>query len=141
MTCFRYDQPMSSTVEMFRDAAEAGGRDRFSCSLLMWNLLQQIGTEFDWAPEGSTYIAHPGSKFVTPVERNYQPGDAEDLKRLSAEDAMAWAHALETALLSPRLSEILAAHAPAGVPHETLISVLKEFTEYCYGGAFVFAMR
>lgn len=132
---------MNATVEMFRDATEAGGRDRFSCSLFAWNLLQQIATEFDWAPQGSSYVAHPGTKFVTPVERDYQPGDAKDPKRVSAEDAMGWAHALERALVSPLLSEILAARDPCGVPHETIISVLKEFTEYCYGGAFVFATR
>lgn len=130
-----------STVEMFRDATEDRARDRFSCSLVVWDLLQQIGVEFGWAPAGSAYVAHSHSKFVVPIERDYQPGDAKDPKRVSAEDAMAWANAVESALLSPRLSEILSAHVPAGASHETLIGSLKEFTQYCYGGEFAFAMR
>ena len=132
---------VNSTVEMFRDAAEAKGRDRFSCSLLVWNLLQQIGVEFGWDPQGSAYVALPGTRHATPAERDYQPGDARDFKQVSAEDAMAWATAVEAALLAPRLSEILMRGAPAGVPHDAIISVMREFTEYCYGGAFVFAMK
>ena len=132
---------MRSTVEMFRDATEAGGRDRFSCSLVIWDLLQEIGVEFGWAPSGSTYLAQVDAKFAVPIERNYQPGEAEDLKEVSVEDAMAWANALESALLSPLLVEMLTARAPTGVPHETLIGSVREFTEYCYGGAFAFAMR
>ena len=132
---------MLSTVEMFRDATEAGGRDRFWCSLVIWDLLQEIGVEFGWTPSGSTYLAHLDAKFAVPIERDYQPGQAEDLKEVSADDAMAWANALESALLSPLLVEILTARAPTGVPHETLIGSVREFTEYCYGGAFAFAMR
>jgi hypothetical protein len=132
---------MNSTVEMFREAAEAKGRDRFSCSLLAWNLLQEIGAEFGWEPKGSAYVALPGAKYATPVGRDYQPGDARDFKQVSGEDAMAWAAAVEAALVSPRLAEILTRSAPAAIPHETLISVMREFTEYCYGGAFVFALK
>lgn len=132
---------MGSTVEMFRNATETGGRDRFSCSLVIWDLLQDIGVEFGWTPSGSTYVAHLDTKFAVPIERDYQPGEAEDLKQVNAQDAMAWANAVESALLSPRLLDMLSARAPAEVPHETLIGSLREFTEYCYGGAFAFAIR
>jgi hypothetical protein len=133
---------MNPTVEMFREAAEAKGRDRFSCSLLVWNLLQEIGVEFGWDPKGSAYVARPGTKYATPAGRDYQPGDARDFKQVSEEDAMAWAAAVEAALLSPCLPEILTTHgAPAAFSYDALISVMREFTEYCYGGAFVFAMK
>lgn len=131
---------MNSTVEMFREAAEAKGRDRFSCSLLVWDLLQGVGVEFGWDSKGSAYVARPGSKYAAPAERDYQPGDARDIKQVSEEDAMAWAAALEAALVSPRLPEILTRDAPA-LSYDALVSVMREFTEYCYGGAFVFAMK
>lgn len=130
---------MNSSVEMFRDAAERKGRDRFACSLQIWDLLQEIGAEFGWSPSGSSYVALPGTKHVTPAGRDYQPGEIRDLKQVSEQDAMAWANALEAAILSPRLSEILMRRAPAAIPYHTLVSVVREFTEYCYGGAFAFS--
>lgn len=132
---------MNSTVEMFRESAEPKGRDRFSCSLLVWDFLQEIGTEFGWSPQGSAYVAVPGAKHAAPAGRDYQPGDVRDLKQVSEEDARAWANALEAALLSPRLPEILTRRAPTAFPREGLVSLMREFTEYCYGGAFVFAMK
>ena len=132
---------MNSTVEMFRETGEAGGRDRFSCSLQVWNFLLSIGTEFDWVPEGSAYVALPAMKYERPAERDYQPGEAKDLKQVSEEDARTWANALEEAVLSPRLPEILERRAPAALPHEALVNLIREFKEYCYGGAFVFSLK
>lgn len=132
---------MNSMVEMFREAAEPKGRDRFSCSLAVWRLLQEIGAEFGWAPQGSVYVALPGTKYASPAGRDYLPGDVRDLKQVSEEDARAWANALDAAILSPRLSEILRRIAPAAVPHDTFANTMREFAEYCYGGAFVFSMK
>jgi hypothetical protein len=130
---------MSSTVEMFRDAAERKGRDRFACSLPMWDLLQEIGAEFGWSPSGSSYVALPGTKHVTHAGKDYQPGEIRDLKQVDEQDAIAWANALEAAILSPRLPEILMRRAPDAIPRDALVSLIREFTEYCYGGAFVFS--
>lgn len=132
---------MNPIVEMFREAAEAKGRDRFSCPLDVWDLLLAIGTEFNWAPQGSAYVALPDAKYESPAERDYQPGDAKDLKQVSEEDARTWANALEAAILSPRLPELLKQRAPAAIPHDVLVNLMREFTEYCYGGAFVFSMK
>lgn len=131
---------MSSTVEMFRDAAEPKGRDRFSCSLLMWDCLQDLAREFGWSANGSVYVVPPGAAHEAPAARNYQPGDMRDLKIVDAHDAFAWATALDDALHSPRLPELLKQRGPAAVPRYALVSVVKEFAEYCYGGAFVYSM-
>jgi hypothetical protein len=128
------------SVEMFRDAAELDGRDRFSCSLLVWDFLQEIGAEFGWSPRGSAYVALSGPTDGTLVRRDYQPGDARDLKEVVEADAIAWARALESAILSQRFLELSRRCAPSLRQHD-LVSVVREFTEYCYGGAFVFSMR
>ncbi len=126
---------------MVRDAAEAKGRDRFACSLLVWDLLQELGEEFGWAPHGSTYVPHPSKKFDAPAGHDYQPGDSQDLKHIEAHDAIAWANALQAAIASPRLDEFLKTRVATDAPRDSLISIVKEFIQYCYGGAFVFSLK
>jgi hypothetical protein len=136
---------MGAIVEMSRDAAEPSGRNRFSCSLVAWEFLRELGETFGWRPQGTTYTASPAAKIEAAARRNYEPGEALDQKRIEADDALAWASALEMARTSAHLPAILSARAAAksGVEAsaETLSNVLEEFTEYAYGGAFVFAIR
>jgi hypothetical protein len=54
---------------------------------------------------------------------------------------MAWANALDEAIVSPRLPEILRRIAPTVTPPDAFANVMREFAEYCYGGAFVFSMK
>lgn len=131
---------MSYVVEMFREAAEAKGRDLFSCSLLDWRCFQALGQEFGWDPLGSTYVALPGTKYVHLAGRDYEPGDARDRKQVSEEDALAWANALDASILSPRLPEALSRVVPPQGSHSSFVNLMKEFAQYCYGGAFVYSM-
>jgi hypothetical protein len=136
---------MSGTVEMFRPAAEREGRDRFSCSVAVWELLAEIGQTFGWQPKGTTYLVSPKQKVETPALRNYQPGNALDHKRVEAEDAIAWASALEVAKRSPHLAAMMNARSEAigasdGAAIDRLAPLLDEFIEFAYGGAFAFAI-
>ena len=88
---------MSAIVEMFRDAAAPGGRNRFSCPLQTWELLWELGRAFGWTPKGTTYVLPAKSTMEAPARRNYQPGSVHDHKHVEADDAMAWARALEVA--------------------------------------------
>jgi len=138
-------EQMIGTVEMFREAAERDGRDRFSCSLDVWELLAEIGRTFGWQPKGTTYQASPRQKVDSPARRNYQPGDALDHKRVEAEDAIAWAHALEVARHSPHLAAMMSARSTAlgtsdGAVVDPASPLLDEFIEFAYGGAFTFAI-
>jgi len=136
---------MKKIVEMARNSTEANGRDRFSCSIAVWELLQELGLAFGWRQHGTTYVAPPSlKKLDAPARHNYQPGDALDYKRLDAEDAMAWAGALDSAKQSPHFSAMLEECWTRRVPDgtacpPTLHSLILEFTEYAYGGGFVFA--
>ena len=138
---------MSEIVEMYRDAAERGGRDRFSCSVATWDLLQQIGETFGWRPGGASYVAKARRPLETPVRRDYRPGDTLDEKRVEQEDAAAWAGALELAASSPHLPAMITARAAAiagagaQVTAAPLPGVIAEFVEFAYGGAFTFVKR
>lgn len=137
---------MSEVVEMYRDAAERGGRDRFSCSVATWELLQEVGQTFGWHPTGASYVATVRGKVENPARRDYRPGRTLDEKRIERDDALAWAGALELAKGSPHLAAMIAARADAilaaGGPGGAapLPGVIEEFVEFAYGGAFTFVI-
>lgn len=137
---------MSEIVEMFRDAAAPGGRNRFSCPLQTWELLWELGRAFGWTPKGTTYVLPAKSTVEAPARRNYQPGSVQDHKHVEADDAMAWARALEVAKDSPHTAAMIearsAALADAGnLGSQVLPGVVDEFISFAYGGAFEFAIR
>ena len=127
---------MSAIVEMFREAAAPGGRNRFSCPVQTWQLLGELGRAFGWQPKGTTYVLPAKSTVEAPARRNYQPGTVQDHKEVEAADAMAWARALEVARASPHTAAMIDARS-AG---EILPGVIDEFIEFAYGGAFEFAI-
>jgi hypothetical protein len=136
---------MSAIVEMFRGAAVPGGRNRFSCPVATWELLGDLGRAFGWHPTGTTYVLPAKALLEAPARRNYQPGSVRDHKQVEAEDAMAWARALEVAKLSPHTAAMIEARsaALAGVDKvggELPPGVIDEFIEFAYGGAFEFAI-
>jgi hypothetical protein len=129
-------------VELFRDAAESQGRDLFSCPAELWELLVELGETFGWRPLGTTYLVPPKSKVVTPARQNYQAGSAQDYKRVEAQDAIAWAGALDGAKRSPHFIAMVSARSAAiggGSSEAALLSLIDEFIQYVYGGAFTFA--
>lgn len=136
---------MSAIVEMFRDAAAPGGRNRFSCPLQTWELLWELGRAFGWTPKGTTYVLPAKSTMGAPARRNYQPGSVHDHKHVEADDAMAWARALEVAKGSPHTAAMIearsAALADAGnLGSQVLPGVIDEFIAFAYAGAFEFAI-
>lgn len=136
--------PPAAVVSMVRDSAELGGRDRFACSLPIWTLLLQLAESFGWKPSGTTYSSARPLLVESAVRHNYQPGDAQDQKRVAAEDALAWAMALNEARHSPHLLGMLestaaATAAAAGAADAPFTVVLDEFIAYAFGGAFYFA--
>lgn len=129
-------------VELFRDAAESHGRDRFSCPGAVWDLLLELGETFGWRPLGTTYLVPPKSKVTTPARQNYQAGDPIDYKRVETEDAIAWASALEGSRHSSHFIAMVSARSAAvgaAGSVDSLLSLIDEFIEYVYGGAFTFA--
>jgi hypothetical protein len=136
---------VNAIVEMFRGAEAPKGRDRFSCPIPTWELLWELGQAFGWHPQGTTYVLPANSKAEAPARRNYQPGSMQDHKQVGAEDAMAWARALEVAQRSPHTAAMVAARAAAlagagQVEGELLPGLIDEFIEFAYGGAFEFAI-
>lgn len=136
---------MTALVEMFRDAAAPGGRNRFSCPLQTWELLWELGRAFGWTPKGTTYVLPAKSTMGAPARRNYQPGSVHDHKHVEADDAMAWARALEVAKGSPHTAAMIearsAALADAGnLGSQVLPGVIDEFIAFAYAGAFEFAI-
>jgi hypothetical protein len=136
---------MTVIVEMFRAAAAPHGRNRFSCPLSVWDFLWELGHAFGWRPHGTTYVVPAKSTLESPALRDYQPGGTQDYKQVGAEDAMAWAHALEVAKASPHLTRMIEARSAAFASSgkggsELLPGVLDEFIEFAYGGAFAFAI-
>lgn len=143
---------MSIMIEMSRESAEPGGRDRFSLSAEAWELLIDIGQAFGWQPQGTLYARKPSAKELgTAALHDYRPGNHRDRKRISAEDAKAWATALDKAQQSPHLENLLGSRTGAVVLDESATDeqkrsvnapfevTMKEFVEYAYGGAFSFA--
>lgn len=136
---------MSAIVEMFREAAAPGGRNRFSCPLQTWELLWELGRAFGWTPKGTTYVRPAKSNMEAPARRNYQPGNVQDHKHVEADDAMAWARALEVAKHSPHTAAMLGARSAAladagNLSNQMLPGVVDEFIAFAYGGAFEFAI-
>lgn len=137
---------MSAIVEMFREAAAPKGRNRFACPLPMWELLSELGRAFGWRPKGTTYVVPAKSTVEAPARRDYQPGGSQDHKKVEAEDAVAWARALEVAKVSPHATAMIEARSVALAGSgknggQMLPGVLDEFIEFAYGGAFEFAIR
>lgn len=130
---------MNAVVEMFRDAAERHGRDRFSCSLPVWRFLKDLAVTFGWQPRGTTYSTVANPAVDLPARHDYQPGDARDRKHVDAEDAIAWANALEAAKRSSHSTAMIQAAADGALPEAPLHSLIDEFVAYAYGGAFAFA--
>ena len=133
---------MGIRVELFRDAAESQGRDRFSCRVELWDLLLDLGETFGWHPAGTTYLVPPTLKVATPARQNYQAGSVLDYKRVETSDAIAWAGALEGARRSPHFLSIVATRFAAvadGASEASVLSLIDEFIQYVYGGAFTFA--
>jgi hypothetical protein len=120
----------STIVEMVRDARAAGGRDRFSCSLAQWHWLMKLAREFGWQPLGTTYEAVRDS-IVDAAPRDYEPGEAIDRKLVSRQDAIA----LGAALLQGRDSAVMQDKLRA----EELHTLISEFAQYAFGGAFLLA--
>lgn len=131
---------MNGVVEMFRDAAERHGRDRFSCSLPVWRFLKDLGVTFGWQPRGATYAAVAKPDIDLPARHDYQPGDARDRKYVDADDAIAWANALEAAKRSSHSAAMIDAAAQSTPLEAPLRSLIDEFIAYAYGGAFAFAI-
>lgn len=139
-------------VELVRAAAEAGGRDRFSCNFGTWSLLIELGQVFGWKGRGTTYVRRSSAAAATSMRRDYQPGDSLDYKTVDREDAADWAAALDRAKHSPHFSSLLAARLtptvldeqaapePSHRTHTPFAAVLDEFIEYAYGGEFSFAL-
>jgi hypothetical protein len=130
---------------MFREAAAPQGRNRFSCPMQTWELLWELGQAFGWHPQGTTYVLPAKTSVEAPARRNYQPGSLHDHKQVAAEDAMAWARALEVAKLSPHTARMIAARSAAltdagRAGGEPLPGVIDEFIVFAYGGAFDFAI-
>ena len=136
---------MSTVVQMFREAAAPKGRNRFSCPMPAWELLWALGQAFGWRPKGTTYVLPAKSKVEAPARRNYQPGSVQDHKQVEAEDAIAWARALEVAKASPHAAAMIEARAAAlagagQAASELLPGIIDEFIAFAYGGAFEFAI-
>lgn len=136
---------MTPIVQMFRQAAAPKGRNRFSCPLPIWELLGELGRAFGWQPQGTTYVVPVRNAVDAPARRNYQPGSLQDHKQIAAEDAKAWARALEVAKGSPHAAAMIEARAAALADagkgaSELLPGVIDEFIEFAYGGAFEFAI-
>jgi hypothetical protein len=136
---------VTTIVEMFRAAAAPHGRNRFSCPLSIWDFLWELGHAFGWRPHGTTYVVPAKSTLESPAIRDYQPGGTQDYKQVAAEDAMAWARALEVAKASPHLAGMIEARSASFASSgkggsELLPGVLDEFIEFAYGGAFAFAI-
>lgn len=140
---------MEGIVDMVRDAAESGGRDRFSCTVGAWLLLIELAETFGWRPRGTIYVPEHTSGSA---RHDYRPGDAMDRKRVEVDDAIGWATALDKARRSPHFATLIGDRPgktrlgnnvnddqvrSANAPFTT---VMDEFVAYAYGGAFSFAI-
>ena len=66
-----------------------------------------------------------------------------DYKRIESADALAWARALDGAKRSSAFVSMVTARAASvgtGVTDAALLSLIDEFIQYLYGGAFTFAI-
>jgi hypothetical protein len=134
---------MVDSVDMFRDGPAP---NRCSCTLAVWELLHELGRAFGWRPVGTTYVLPAKSTIELPARRNYEPGDSEDMKQVTTEDAIAWASALEKAKHSSHAAAMIDARSAAlassgkldgGLPP----GAIDEFIAFAYGGSFEFSIR
>lgn len=127
-------------IEMVRNAREAKGRDRFACPETVWSLLQQIGTAYGWRAKGTTYLAPPELQAAQLSRHDYVAGGLLDRKEVDDDDAKAWARALDSAQKSDQLHALVTSSKAASEvkPIQTLHSLIYEFTEFAYAGAFTF---
>ena len=134
---------MADVIKLYRDAAEARGRDLFACTASEWRFLLELGRTFGWEPRGTTYELPPGSKLAVAARRDYEPGAPGDRKVVEKEDAIAWARALDDAQDSAHLRAMIetrSKNASAGESTERSITdSIAEFVQYAYGGAFTFS--
>ena len=134
-----------STVVLFRASREEGGRDLFSCSGLEWRLLYEVATTFGWNPLGTTYPLPARSKITVLARHNYDAGTPSDIKHVDQSDAADWARALEAARRSDHLQAMLKARWSPDTEEdsydpEALATLIDEFVQYAYGGAFSFSV-
>jgi hypothetical protein len=130
-------------VLMFRANSEAG-RDLFSCEIPGWHFLQTLGHAFGWQPVGTSYSQSAPPKSDVVVRHDYEPGERADLKQVDREDALEWARALAKAKRSEQFVEMLRTSSNPVSPHAatavSLSTLVDEFTEYAFGGAFTFSL-
>jgi hypothetical protein len=132
---------MEFMVSMVRGSTDAGGRDRYSCSMGDWDLLLQIGKTFGWKPAGSTYLPAPKASVIdATVRHDYEPGDKKDYKQVDAQDAVAWAQALSEARRSPHLAAMVGVRSAEDAIDPRYTALLDEFIAYAYRGEFSFAL-
>lgn len=130
-----------SVVSMVRASTEPGGRDRFACSLATWYLLARAAESFGWKPRGTSYSSSRPAFIESAVRHDYEPGDARDQKLVDAQDALAWAMALNEARHSPNLLAMLNATVADDPDAAPVMVVMDEFVAYAFGGPFSFALE
>jgi hypothetical protein len=142
---------MTHIVNMVRDSMTTNGRDYWSCGVDAWELLLDLGKTFGWKPQGTRYA--PADTVTVPDRlalHGYRPGDHQDNKRIAADDALAWAHALIEARSSPHLLSMIgerdqAALSGDATPAQLLVinapfaAVMDDFIDYAARGEFCFA--
>jgi hypothetical protein len=134
-----------TTVILFRASRAEGGRDLFSCSSVDWRLLHELAITFGWKPLGTTYPLPAGSKITALARHDYQPGAPRDIKYVEQGDAVQWARSLESAKQYGHLKAILESQSGSntGEPQyepNALATLIDEFAQYAYGGAFSFSL-
>lgn len=116
---------------------------QFVCAASTWEFLRELGQTFGWHPRGTTYVTStiPRTSPTAPIRHNYQPGGPQDCKRIEAEDAIEWAGSLRAAKHSAHFIGMIRAHAGLDdSAQEPLLSIVDEFIQFAYEGAFVFAL-
>ena len=136
---------MIDVVRLYRNAAEEYGRDLFACSPEEWRFFLELGRTFGWQPQGTTYELPAGSKREGVALRNYEVGTKDDRKLVSADDAIAWARALESAHGSTHFTAMIEARVGKDAAHaaavQSMADSLAEFIQYAFGGSFTFALE
>jgi hypothetical protein len=143
---------MNTMVEMRLVARKQGGCERFSCNLVFWNLMLELGEAFGWKPLGAAYLAAPvkGIHEHQSVRHGYQPGAWRDAKLIETDDASGWANALSTARASSHLGNLTRSHGSIEQSIDeygrhsqrddaAFLAAMDEFIDYMHKGSFSFA--
>jgi hypothetical protein len=144
---------MNTMIEMRLEVRKQGGCERFSCNLVFWTLMVELGEAFGWKPFGSTYVATSikGVRGPQTLRHDYEPGVWRDAKRIETQDASGWADALSAARASPHLNNLTQSHRSSiGQQHSdadnhdrksdaAFLEAMDEFIQYLHKGAFSFA--